>query len=75
MDKIKLKIYADLVVEASELKMLRETLCLAQNRFTTKESGHKNRIQELIYQIDKHRPLASNGKHGSLHTPTCGCEA
>lgn len=32
------------------------------------------RIDRLIAEIDQHRPLRADGKHGDLHTPTCGCE-
>lgn len=31
-------------------------------------------IQHLIGLLDLHRPLDNSGKHGLLHTPTCGCE-
>jgi hypothetical protein len=31
-------------------------------------------VNRLIQRIDTHRPLGSDGKHGRLHTPTCGCE-
>lgn len=60
-------------------KMLRETLCLAQSLIlsggdTTRRKEHFNRIQQLINECDRHRPLGSNGKHGNLHTDTCGCE-
>ena len=27
-----------------------------------------------IIVLDHHRPLGTDGKHGDLHTPTCGCE-
>lgn len=52
-------------------KMLRETLCLAQSVITSKM--HLDRIQQLIDECDRHRPLGIDGKHGNLHTPTCGC--
>ena len=61
------------------LKMLRETLCVAQTRIglhetSTRRDEHVQRIQRLIDEIDFHRPLGVDGKHGNLHTPTCGCE-
>ena len=31
-------------------------------------------IGRLIMDLDKHRPLGTNGKHGDLHTDTCGCD-
>ena len=63
---------AHLAVPASELKMLRENLC-------SLTAGNPNqnlqrRINLLFEEIDRHRPLGSDGKHGNLHTPTCGCE-
>lgn len=76
-------------IESANAKMLRETLCLAQSRFYKLEEyfdsewsperaiemkHHAERIQELINEIDKHRPLGSDGKHGNRHTSTCGCE-
>lgn len=59
-------------------KMLRETLCAAQGvvlhygepRFRE----HSERLQRLIDECDRHRPLGPDGKHGDRHTPTCGCE-
>ncbi len=52
-------------------KILRETLCMAQSCLSEQ---HSIRLQELIDQIDRHRPIGSDCKHGSLHTPTCGCD-
>lgn len=73
-----LKTYADLVIEAKDLKMLREDLCRLQNLTNrskiTDYQKISERLQHLINEIDKHRPLGSDGKHGNLHTPTCGCE-
>ena len=31
------------------------------------------RLSRLIAEIDRQRPLGSDGTHGNLHTPTCGC--
>lgn len=65
-------------IEVDDLKMLRETLCLAQWSLNyTGQWGsnyHSDRIQKLINQIDILRPLGSNGKHGNLHTMHCGCD-
>jgi hypothetical protein len=64
-------------------KMTREALCAAQTNLLRRgEMGidvdrvplWMDDIQALINQIDLHRPLGSDGKHGNLHTPTCGCE-
>jgi hypothetical protein len=65
-------------------KMLRETLCVAQSgiaalmRDGQKSAGgsmqsHMDRLSRLIEECDRHRPLGRGGKHGNLHTPTCGC--
>jgi hypothetical protein len=61
-----------LAIKATELKMLREVLCEAQN--ATPKISSKARLQILINEIDRHRPLGPDGKHGELHTSTCGCE-
>jgi hypothetical protein len=60
-------------------KMLRETLCVAQadvllNNISSRRREHSDRLQRLIDECDRHRPLGHDGKHGDLHTPTCGCE-
>lgn len=55
------------------LKMIRETLCTAQ-AFATESLGHRARLQRMIDEIDRQRPLGPDGKHGDRHTPTCGCE-
>jgi hypothetical protein len=60
-------------------KMLRETLCLAQALVSRapdegRNAEHAKRLQRLIDECDRHRPLGPNGKHGDRHTPTCGCE-
>lgn len=31
-------------------------------------------MQALLGVLFLHRPVGSNGKHGDLHTPTCGCD-
>jgi hypothetical protein len=60
-------------------KGLRETLCEAQaliNQWMpmgTSPSIHSDRLQLLISECDRHRPLGPDGKHGDLHTATCGC--
>lgn len=53
--------------------MLREKLCAAQvgNDWP---SDVQYTVNLLINRIDQHRPLGPDGKHGSLHTTTCGCE-
>lgn len=57
------------------IKMLREHLCADQARWQNEwPEGIKSAVDVMIDMIDRHRPLASNGKHGDLHTSTCGCE-
>lgn len=60
-------------------KMIRETLCVASALFAhmpdaDRKDEHLARIQRLIAECDRHRPLGPNGKHGDRHTETCGCE-
>jgi hypothetical protein len=57
------------------IKMLREHLCADQARWQREwPSDIDSAVHVLIKMIDRHRPLGANGKHGDLHTPTCGCE-
>lgn len=62
------------------LKMLRETLCVAQTAIgvqfdeSTRAPGHIDRLGRIIEEIDRQRPLGPDGKHGDRHTATCGCE-
>lgn len=63
---------------ADTAKMLRETLALAQTRMALSGDPrpHMHRLQRLIDECDRHRPLGPNGKHGygERCTPTCGCD-
>lgn len=63
--------FAHLRIASSDLKMLREHLCLAQ---TLMKGQGGRRLQDVINEIDRHRPLGPDGKHGKLHTNSCGCE-
>lgn len=62
-------------------KMLRETLCVAEARISNSplderdKAGHIARLGRLIEECDRHRPLDKGGKHGNLHTSTCGCDS
>ncbi len=62
---------------ASSIKMLRETLCVAQTYIGVSNDPrrveHLERLQELINSCDEQRILGQDGKHGSKHTGTCGC--
>jgi len=68
---------------ADSLKMIRETMCLAEHALhesaragsSRPSQGDFDRIRRILEDIDRQRPLGSNGKHGNLHTPTCGCES
>lgn len=61
-------------------KMLRETLCVAQSRIGNspldagRRMEHIYRLQRLIDECDRHRPIGPDGKHGNRHTRTCGCD-
>ena len=61
-------------------KMLRESLCLAQAALYISPynsdyiKSHAERLQRLINECDRHRPLGPDGKHGDRHTDTCGCD-
>ncbi len=66
-------------------KMLLETICVAQagiaelmRKGQTSAGGsmrsHMDRLQRLADECNRHRPTGRGGKHGNLHTPTCGCQ-
>lgn len=62
---------------SDSVKMLRETFCVAQAALAPGGpilSGHRERLQRLIDECDRQRPLGPDGKHDNRHTPTCGCE-
>lgn len=80
-------IMPELRLQEDSLKMLRETLASAQSALLAQlpvpmsEAARGvritldvERIGRLIAEIDRQRPLGPDGKHGDLHTPTCGCE-
>lgn len=54
------------------LKSLREALC-RQQVLDGWPSDIGSAVDVLIEMIDRHRPLGVDGKHGDLHTVTCGC--
>lgn len=60
-----------LEIEATP-KSIREALCILSTGISDKHVMMI--IQNLISECDRHRPLGSNGKHGNLHTTTCGCD-
>lgn len=59
-------------------KMLRETFCILQTWMGLSQrpdrQDHIDRLQRLIDDCDRHRPLGPDGTHGDRHTNTCGCE-
>ena len=66
---------------ADSIKMVRETLCVAQSAVSQNyalnldtRARHVQRLQRMIDECDRQRPLGSDGKHGNMHTPTCGCD-
>ena len=68
---------AYLAIPAKDLKMLRETLNVLYQFYRDvglNPSMVRKRLDNLINEIDRHRALGSDGKHGNLHTATCGCE-
>lgn len=63
---------------SDSVKMLRETFCVAQAALAPEVrrglNEHRKRLQRLIDECDRQRPLGPDGKHDNRHTPTCGCE-
>lgn len=59
------------------LKSVREALCFISTT-NLKEGDQATKYQrviaDLVSDIDRQRPLGSNGKHGNLHTKHCGCD-
>lgn len=61
-------------------KMLCETLCVAATAVGRtvsdydRKQDHLDRLDRLIRECVRHRPLGVDGKHGDMHTSTCGCE-
>jgi hypothetical protein len=53
-------------------KGLCEYLCNQQT--FAPDDRTREAMQDLINLLNEHRPVGSNGKHGDLHTATCGCE-
>lgn len=70
------KIPVCLFLPGDSLKMLRETMCVAQQAIPEgpRAAQHRDRIERVIAEIDRQRPLGPDGKHGNLHTLLCGCE-
>lgn len=65
-------------MSAPKPKTAREALCVAEWAIShdgrEEHRRHLPVIAALIREQDGKRPLGSDGKHGNLHTPECGCE-
>jgi hypothetical protein len=70
-------------IPVTALKATREALCAASSALAERARQGTDvhavppwidRLQALCDQIDVHRPLGPDGKHGDRHTVTCGCE-
>ena len=64
---------ADIWIDPFWVKSFREKLCAAQATETS--VSVRAFYQTVIDQLDEHRPVGPNGKHGNgpLCTETCGC--
>ena len=51
-----------------------ETALLKTYPESAQRAHYAEVIAELLRDVARQRPVGSNGKHGELHTPTCGCE-
>lgn len=56
------------------IKLLRERLCAIQPLLHDAPEDVRSAVNGLVSLVDRHRPLGTDGKHGDLHTPTCGCD-
>ncbi len=70
-------------MSADSPKMVHEALCAAQGALAEHARRGMDKamvprwidqLSTLIAATDQHRPLGTGGKHGDLHTATCGCE-
>lgn len=60
-------------------KMLKETLSVAQQGIGERKKDprmreHMDRLQRMIDECDRMRPVGPDGKHNDRHTPNCGCD-
>lgn len=69
-------------IPVADLKGTRDALCAAATDLGQRAANGVDVdrvphwiecLQALCDQIDVHRPLGRDGKHGDLHTATCGC--
>lgn len=69
--------FSAVLVSTDSLKMTREALVIAEQAMLKHPGATAHQIKRiggLIADIDRQRPIGSDGKHGDRHTPTCGCE-
>ncbi|MBL5975355.1 MAG: hypothetical protein D3X82_16805 [Candidatus Leucobacter sulfamidivorax] len=65
---------ATISIEPSLVKMTIEALNAAYAHLPLDNDQYRPYLLELSKQLGKHRPVGADGKHGDLHTETCGCE-
>lgn len=67
---------AALRVDSSDMKMLGEALAVAENLISAEPQYRSlaRHLGGLLRQVNHHRPTGTDGKHGDLHTATCGCD-
>lgn len=63
--------WISLTVTATDGKMVQEALTAAEPHVGLRHLKHLGR---LLSQLAEHRPTGPDGKHGDLHTETCGCD-
>lgn len=63
--------WLSLTVTATDGKMVQEALAAAEPHV---EERHLKHLGRLLSQLAEHRPTGPDGKHGDLHTETCGCD-
>lgn len=62
------------------VKMVGEALAVAETAVANFYPADEYRdrcariLADLLSDVARQRPTGSNGKHGELHTPTCGCD-
>lgn len=55
-------------------KMIKETMARIQSLAPSSSGPDSDIVQKIIDECDRHRPIGPEGRHGQLHTETCGCE-
>ena len=79
-EETKAEAHRSVVHSSRTIKTVGEALSCAENALLNAypNSGlgahYAEVIAELLRDVIRQRPVGSNGKHGELHTATCGCE-